>query len=216
MKSLTLVRCISLFTATALSTASAATGDPTVRRARAKFESRNTYAQGVIGGATIGAAIGALLGGLYAASQKQNVAQGVGIGALIGAGTGGIAGHQYADQKVRQRREYLAREQALENAIKNARSTRLAANDFNRVLNSRVRDAWQQSRAGTLADARAVQSALNREIARQRKALANTGISGQNRNELNAEIQGLVREQRQLQSNIDRFLPSTPSVRPSG
>ena len=215
MKSPTLFRCISLITAVALHNADAATGDPTVRRARAKFESRNTYAQGVIGGATIGAAIGAILGGLIAASQKQNVAQGAGVGALIGAGTGGIAGHQYADQKVRQRREYLAREQALENAIKNSRSTRLAANDFNRVLASRLRDARQQSRAGTLADARAVQSALNREIARQRQTLANTVMSGPNRSELNSEIQGLVREQRQLQSNIDRFGGSLPSVRPS-
>lgn len=215
MKSPTLFQCISLITAVALHNASAATGDPTVRRARAKFESRNSYAQGVIGGATIGAAIGALLGGLYAASRKQNVAQGAGIGALIGAGTGGIAGHQYADQKVRQRREYLAREQALENAIKNSRSTRLAANDFNRVLASRLRDARQQSRAGTLADARAVQSALNREIARQRQTLANTAMSGPNRSELSAEIQGLVKEQRQLQSNIDRFGVSGPSVRRS-
>jgi uncharacterized protein YcfJ len=215
MKSLPLVRCISLITAVALSTASAATGDPTVRRARAKFETRNTYAQGVIGGATIGAAIGAILGGLYAASQHQNVAQGAGVGALIGGGAGGIAGANYADQKVRQRREYLAREQALENAIKNARSTRVAANDFNRVLTGRVRDTRQQSRAGTLADARAVQSALNREITRQRQTLANTTMSATNRSELNAEIQGLVKEQRQLQSNIDRFGVSTPSVRPS-
>jgi uncharacterized protein YcfJ len=212
MKPLLRARWISLITAIALCNADAATSDQTVRRARAKFESRNTYAEGIIGGATIGAAIGALLGGLYAASQHQNVAQGAGVGAIIGAGTGAVAGKNYADQKVRQRREYLAREQGLENAIKNARSTRLAANDFNRVLASRLRDARQQSTTGTLSDARAVQSALNREIARQRKLLASAAMSVSNRSELNAEIQGLVKEERQLQSNIDRFGTTLPSI----
>jgi hypothetical protein len=215
MKSVTLVRCISLITAVALPTANAATGDPTVRRARAKFESRKTYTQGIVGGAMIGAAIGALIGGLYAARHGGNVGQSAGFGALLGGGTGAVAGGQYADQKVKQRREYLARENALENAIRNARSTRLAANDFNRVLAGRLRQAQQQSKAGTLADARAVQSALNREIAHQRRTLASLDMSASNRSALNAEIQGLMKEQRQLQSNIDRFGVSVPSVRPS-
>jgi uncharacterized protein YcfJ len=215
MKSVTLVRCISLITAVALPTANAATGDPTVRRARAKFESRKTYTQGIVGGAMIGAAIGALIGGLYAARHGGNVGQSAGFGALLGGGTGAVAGGQYADQKVKQRREYLARENALENAIRNARSTRLAANDFNRVLAGRLRQAQQQSKAGTLADARVVQSALNREIAHRRRTLASLDMSASNRSALNAEIQGLMKEQRQLQSNIDRFGVAVPSVRPS-
>lgn len=215
MKSPTLVRCISLVTVVSLATANAATGDPTVRRARAKFESRKTYTQAIVGGAVIGAAIGALIGGIYAARHGGNVGQTAGLGALFGGGTGAVAGRHYADQKVKQRREYLARENALENAIKNTKSTRLAANDFNRVLAGRLRQAQQQSKAGTLADARAVQSALNREIARQRRTLASLDMSASNRSALNAEIQGLVKEQRQLQSNIDRFGVSVPSVRPS-
>jgi hypothetical protein len=202
-------------TAVALPTASAATGDPTVQRARAKFESRKTYAQGITAGAVIGATIGAFIGGLYTARHGGNVGQSAGVGALLGGGAGAVAGGQYADQKVKQRREYLARENALENAIKNAKSTRLAANDFNRVLAGRLRQAQQQSRAATLADARAVQSALNREIARQRQMLASIDTSAPNRSALNAEIQGLVQEQRQLQSNIDRFGVSIPAVRSS-
>lgn len=203
------ITCILLMSAIA---AHAAPSDPAVRRARSKFESRNTYAQGIVGGAAIGATIGALLGGLVAASQKQNVAQGAAFGAVMGAGAGGIAGKQYADQKVRERQEYLARERDLDHAIKNARSTRLAANEFNRVLAARLREAREQSPSATLADARAVQAAINREIARQRKALAGIATSDSNRNELNAEIEGLLREQQQLQSNIDRFGTTLPSV----
>lgn len=214
MKSPILVRCISLLVAVTLPTANAATGDPNVRRARAKFESRKTYSQAITGGAVIGAAIGALIGGLYAARHGGNVGQSAGFGALLGGGTGAMAGRQYADRKVKQRREYLARENALENAIKNARSTRLAANDFNRVLAGRLRSAQQHAKAGTLADARAVQSALSREIARQRRTLASIGPTASNHSALNAEIRGLVNEQRQLQSSIERFGSSLPPVRP--
>jgi hypothetical protein len=205
MKYLRLIRYISLLTAASVYSAGAATGDPQVRRARQKFESRNTYAQGILGGAAIGAGIGALLGALSAAARNGDIGKGAGAGALIGAGAGGIAGKQYADEKVRQRRAYLAREQALDNAIKNARSTRLAAREFNHVLAARLRNAQQQSAPGTLADARSVQSALNREIVRQRQVLAKRDLTQEDRGKLGEEIEGLIREQQQLQSNVNRL-----------
>jgi uncharacterized protein YcfJ len=214
MKTARLIRCIFLVTAIAFNNANAKPpSDPTVRRAREKFDSRRTYAEGVTAGATIGAVVGGILGGIYAATHNGNVPQAAGVGALIGAGAGGIAGHEYADQKVRQRREYLARETALNNAIKNAKSTRLATQDFNRVLAGRIRNVQQQSKASTLADARAVQSAVEREIARQRNTLARSSLSESDRNSLNAEINALTKEQRQLQANIDRFARSIPSAR---
>ena len=191
------------------SCASISGGDPKVHEARGKFETRQTYTQGIVGGAFAGAAAGALIGALTGGENRGEAAA---TGAMIGAAGGGIAGGIYANEKVRQRAQYARAEDGLDKAIANAKSTRQAAASFNNTLEGRLRDvrADQKALNGTLADSRAVLMSIDRELEYQRKNLANAkaaNLSQSDRNKLSSEIQGLQSQRTRLERNIRKLAP---------
>ena len=191
------------------SCASISGGDPKVHEARGKFETRQTYAQGIVGGAVAGAAAGALIGALTGGDNRGEAAA---RGAMIGAAGGGLAGGIYADEKVRQRAQYARAEDGLDKAIANAKSTRQAATSFNNTLEGRLRDvrADQNALNGTLADSRAVLKSIDRELENQRGNLANAkaaNLSQNDRYKLSSEIQGLQSQKTRLERNIRRLAP---------
>jgi uncharacterized protein YcfJ len=217
-----LLRSTACLLVLALATGCATTGDPRVRQARGKFQTRRTYTQGIVGGAVVGALLGGAVGALLAARQRGNVGQGALRGALMGTGTGAVTGGLYASHVVRQRQAALAQEQALDTAIRNAASTRMAAASFNQTLESRLHQARRDSsrRAGTLADCNTVLRSLNREIAHQQGVLnsaSQSRLSASSRSALRSELGGLESERHQLESNIDLLRePAAPPAVASG
>ncbi|MBL9181171.1 MAG: hypothetical protein JNN17_03460 [Verrucomicrobiaceae bacterium] len=212
MKTNTLIRIVYLLCLVSLASC-VAPGNPAVREARGKFNSRRTIAQGTIGGALLGAAIGAAIGATQGNGDRNDIARGAAFGALAG----GVAGNVYGRNVAQQRQAYAVREGALDNAIANASSTRKAASEFNHALAGQLKKARadKSTTAGTVADAQAVLSSVNREIARQRSALDSArtaGLSTRDQHRLQTEISGLEGERRQLQSNIDRLAaPASPA-----
>ena len=186
----------------------AAPGDPKVSQARDKFESRNTYAEGIGIGAAGGAAAGALIGGFSNGKkfEANRAAIGAGAGAVAGAATGGA----YANQKVQERRAYQRADTGLENAIAQAKSTKKAAAKFNVVLAAEVRKtkAGDADLEGTIHDAEKVLGSIQKEVANQKETLQQAreqGISLTARNELRREIDALGDEESQLNTSIARL-----------
>lgn len=198
------------------SCASPTGGDPMVHAARGKFESRNTYTQGIVGGAVAGAALGAVAGMLL---DRDNRAQGATRGALIGGTGGAVAGGVYANEKVRERQHYARAEDSLDKAIANATSTRKAAAEFNATLEGRLRGARanQKSLNATLADSRSVLNSVDRELSNQRSNLAEAqanNLTPADRNKLSNEINDLQSQKTRLQNNIRKLAPGSPSDTP--
>lgn len=180
--------------------------------ARKEFQSRKTYTQGVAGGGVLGATVGALVGGLSGNNKwsPQRALTGVGVGAAAGS----IAGGAHAHQKVKQRKLFANEEQRLDVAISNAISTRDAAIEFNKTLESRLAVARANRGAlrGTLADSQAVLGALDQEIKTQRsnlKTVSAKPVSGDGSARLQKEISALESQRARLARNIKLLTPST-------
>lgn len=194
--------------------------DPYVQQARSDFQSRKTYTQGIVGGALIGAAAGALIGGLNNRKGGESFnTKGALAGAGIGAAAGGVAGGVYAHNKVQQRKQYLAMERNLDNAIKNASETRIAARKFNQTLRSRLTAirAEKTNIRGTIADSKAVLRSIDSEITRQQKFLQyaqSNSLSASDRNRLKSEIGGLRAERSQLVRHIESLTPERTETAP--
>ncbi len=198
----------------ALSSCATTTGDPSVYQAkrefqgRKKFETKNTYTQGIVGGAILGSLVGGVIG-----AHNDHALEGALIGGAAGAGGGAL----YADHKVKQREQYAGREYNLQVAIKNASSTREAARKFNDVLASKVTTARadRASLDGTLASSRDVMNGLDQELATQRQALKDAraaNLGSADRSRLSSEINGLQTQRNRLQDNIEKLTPPAPPL----
>ena len=93
MKPLTILNLTySLIIGLFLSSCAAGPRNPQVAQARQQFQSRKTYAQGIIGGAILGAAIGTLNGLQVGPGGTSFDRRRAGTGALVGAGVGAVGG----------------------------------------------------------------------------------------------------------------------------
>lgn len=197
-----------------VSSCATSTGDPSVYQARQdfqsrkKFETKNTYTQGILLGSLVGAAAGAVIG-----AQNDRAVEGALAGGALGAGGGAL----YANHKVKQREEYAGKEYNLQVAIKNASSTRAAARKFNDVLASKIGAARadKASLEGTLASSRHVMKGLDQELATQKQALVDAraaNLKSSDRSRLSSEIRGLQVQRNRLQDNIGKLTPTEPTL----
>jgi hypothetical protein len=188
-------------------------GDPEVRQARATFQTRKTYMQGIAIGAVVGGLLGAAAGGLRVSNGHLDFnPTGAIAGGIIGGVAGGTAGGLYAHRKVQERRYYQQQEGALDAAIAQAKSTRQAAAKFNRVLASRLNDLRRDDERlkGTIEDSSAVLASLNSEISRQEQVLRtrqSAGVSSAEASRLRSEVAHLYEERAELERYIDKLAP---------
>jgi hypothetical protein len=184
--------------------------DPMVAAERKKFETRNTYIEGVGAGMVIGAVVGGVIGAGVSVLAHQSPVTGLIGGAAAGGLIGAGAGAGFAHKRVQERKAALAQEGTLNDEIADARSARSAAREYNNMLSQRLDNEQIEAnqRAGALSDSKAVLNDLDREIEREKQYIAgaqSSSMSDSDRRDLGIEIQGLEGEQTQLENNINRL-----------